>query len=120
MCKVNGSTLRPNEVTMNGTRCDIRLAMNATSRQPIELGDRHLALELLRRLQRRLQLGAAIEGVGPLASLHFGELANDGEALRRSEGGNGGPLSLEAQAGATLLLGGDAMIGDKGLHNRPH
>ena len=32
MCNVNGSTFLPNATTMNGTFCDIRVAMNATSR----------------------------------------------------------------------------------------
>ena len=89
--------------------------MNATSRlRAIELGDRDLALGLLGRLQRRLQLRPALERVGALAGLDLGELADDLEAFRRGKGCNGLALSLEPEAGAALLLGRDAVVGDEG------
>jgi hypothetical protein len=87
------------------------------SRQAIELGDRHWRLEPLRRLQGRVQLRPAVQRVAALARLDLGELGDDIEALRGGEGGNGGALGLEAQAGPTLLLGGHAMIGNDGMHN---
>ena len=81
--------------------------------QPVELGDGDLALGLLRRLQRGLQLRPAVERIGALAGLDLGELGDDLEAFGLGEGGDGLALRFEAEAGAALLLGRDAVIGDE-------
>ena len=81
--------------------------------EPVELGDGDLTLGLLRRLQRRLQFGPAVECVAALAGLDLGELGDDLEAFGRGERGDGGALRLQAEAGTALLLGRDAVVGDQ-------
>ena len=111
MWSVNGSTLRPSAATMNGTRCAIRPAMNATSRrQPVELGHRNLALGLLGRLQRRLQLRPALQCIGSFAGLDLSEFGDDLEALGLGERLSRPRAGLQPKAGTALLLGRDAVI----------
>ena len=98
---------------MNGTRCAIRPAMKATSRDSrSSLRDRDFAFGFLRRLQRRLQLRPAVERVSALAGLDLGELGDDLEALGGGERGDGA-LPFEAETRTALRRGGDAIIGDE-------
>ena len=90
--------------------------MNATSRdRRSSLRDRDLALGLLRRLQRGLQLRPAGQRIGAFAGLDLGELGHDLEALGRRERGDGLALGFKAEAGTALLGGGDTVIGDDRL-----
>ena len=117
MCSVNGSTLRPSAVTMNGTRCDIRPAMNATSRDSLSsLATATSHLALLRRLQRGLQLRPALQRVAALAALDLGEFGDDVETFNCGERGDSLALGFKAKAGAALLPSGHAVVGDERGH----
>jgi hypothetical protein len=84
------------------------------ARQTIELGHSNRALGLLRRLQCPLQLRSAVERIGTLAGLDLGKLGDHLEALRSSEGGDRLALRFKTEAGAALLLGGRAIVGNEG------
>jgi hypothetical protein len=52
--------------------------------------------------------------VGALAALHFRELGYQLAGADKS--GDGRPLRIEPEAGLTLPVGADALIGDEALH----
>jgi hypothetical protein len=56
------------------------------ARQPVELRDDDRAAQRLGLVERRLELRATIESVGPLAGLYFLKLGGDLAAMARGEG----------------------------------
>ena len=86
------------------------------ARQTVELGDQHGAAPPPRRGERGRELGAAVEGVGALARLHLDEGLDHRHAVLGGEEGAARGLRLEPEAGAPLARGGDAVVGDHGLH----
>jgi hypothetical protein len=56
------------------------------ARQPVELRDDDRAAQRLGLVERRLELRATIESVGPLAGLYFLTLGGDLAAMARGEG----------------------------------
>jgi len=90
--------------------------MNVT-RQPVEFGDgdrRPLAV-MASFGQGGGELRAAIENVRALASLDLDMLGDDLEPLGLGEAGDGGPLSVNAEAAATLVARRNSKIGDDRL-----
>ena len=71
------------------------------SAQPIELRDDDRALGAACRGERAGEFRAAIQGVGTLARLDLGVLADDVEALALGEASGRFPLRLDPQAGAS-------------------
>ena len=88
---MNGSASRPSSATMNGTRCAIRPATKATSRDSrssLETRTQHFAA--LAAGQGGGELRPAVERVGALAGLGLDELGDDREALGFGEARDGG------------------------------
>ena len=84
--------------------------------EAIELGDDDRALGYARGSKRCGELWPAIERIRAFAALDLDELLEEGDALGFGKAGDGGSLGFDAEAGAALPLGGDAVIGDGGVH----
>ena len=95
---MNGSASTPSSATMNGTRCAISPAMNATSRE-----SRSSLATMTGHLPARPAASAAascgppVERVRALAGLDLDELGCELEALGLGEAVDGGPLGLDAE-----------------------
>src|SRR5215218_10070300 len=106
MCSMNGSVSGPSSATMNGTRCAIRPAMNATSR--LSLSSFATSTGHFRRFASARaaascgELRPSVERVGSLAGLDLDVFAHDLDALGLTEPLNSGLLRLKPQAGAPL------------------
>ena len=89
----------PSSATMNGTRCAIRPAMKATSRDrrsSLATTTGHFAVRRCR--ERGGKLRPAIQGVGSLARFDLDELGDLGEVFALCEPCDGGSLRLNAEA----------------------
>jgi hypothetical protein len=89
------------------------------SAQPVELRDDHRALGAPRRGERVGEFRAPIQGVGTLASLDLGVLADDVEALGLGEASDRFPLRLDPQPGATLAGTADSVVCEGIRHRAP-
>jgi len=65
--------------------------------ETVQLGDGHMALELLRSCESGLELRTAVEGVGTLARLNLNELADQLQTLRTCKLEEGLPLSFDSE-----------------------
>src|SRR4051812_29052749 len=110
---MKGSASRPSSATMNGTRCAMRPATNATSRDSrssFETRTLHLAVRAAARAAASWGLGASVERIGALAGLGLDELGDEGEAFSFREPGNGRALRFDTEPGALLLPSRDTIV----------
>src|SRR5262249_26286009 len=84
--------------------------------QPIQLGDDDRALASSGIGQRGGKPRPAIKRVGAFAGLDLGKFGGDGKALATGKLRVRRTLRLKAEAGAALLLRGDADVGDYSMH----
>ena len=104
---------------MNGTRCAISPATNATSRESrSSLDTRTQHLRGLGRSQRGGELGPPVERVGALAGFGLDELGDDGEVLGFGEPLDGGALRLDPETRALLLPCRDTIVGNSAIHTK--
>ena len=102
---MNGSASAPSSATMNGTRCAIRPAMNATSRESrSSLATMTGAFACLACASARGELRPALERVGALAGLDLDVLGDQLEALGLANLAIGRSLRLQAEAAPALAL----------------
>ncbi len=83
--------------------------------QAVELGNEEDTPETAGLVEGRFELGSpALPGSG----FDFGDLGDQLQTLAPGVGQDGGLLGFEAEAALTLLLGGDAVVGDSGGSHR--
>jgi hypothetical protein len=116
---MNGSASRPSSATMNGTRCAIRPATKATSRDrrsSFETKTQHFAA--LAQARGGRELWPPVDRVGALAGLGLDELGDDRDAFGLGEAGDGRALRLDPEPRALLLLCGDTVVGNSAIHTK--
>ena len=100
---MKGSASAPSSAPMNGTRCAIKSGDEGdVAGEPVELGDDDRAFCRAGHFEGGGELWASIQGIGALAAFYLDELAQQGDAFRFSEAGDGGALCIDAEAGASL------------------
>src|SRR5215213_6259992 len=116
---MKGSASRPSSATMNGTRCAIRPATNATSRESRSSFDtttQHLAL--LAAARAAASCGRRSSASAPLPVSALDVLGDDLDILGFGEPGDRRALRLDPEPRALLLPSRDTIIGNSAIHTK--
>src|SRR6267142_1124163 len=118
MCSMKGSASVPSSATMKGTRCDMRPATNATSRDSrsnLATTTEHFCLRASANAAARL--GRKLRASAPLPTFDLDELLHDRQTFYLCKALDCRSLRVEPQAGFALALRRHTVVGENVGHN---